>query len=691
MQIEVEKSFESHSRAVENCLRELVQGHGGLNAYISFARQVTLEIPGLSELNCTVYVNYIDWQSAIANADKEVAMKKTVKELRETAAALAGLECPQCHSSYPSTFEKCTVCGCELEADFREAEKLTEEGYPVGPRTFMILKGFHWLLQAYRSAYRGLSLILKETAKTYYGAEHYTVGTGTFWEYLKLSRRFIIKGEQRTSLEQRQLLQLLAWGCLAGAPPEQVDRAFQMGVEVVKYGYLAENVRPEYRFKLRQAEIMFLAVYEPLIRRFEAQVEQHTEHTQKSLAYNIEDADEYKRYWGPALLLPLKCWIRGQLTGDLTLTSFPELGKYIKVRQESGSVNIIFSPLGRGKTLFLRTIGQDTVESGGIVLTPVGDDDNQCTLTAIPLIPFSRTTRKLAKYLEMFKMKPYGLPTLNLNLIRADDLNLLEEEPITKFDRIVYVPETVEQLNINFNIIIRELGKVAREMGWSKTCGYINIRNLGRFENRTNIELALATALIDQFTKWRVAHKDFECRVQLDELAELGGAAQIRRGGSSEYMMGGQIISFLRQSRRKRLNADGSSQRIAEIMHEIREHSTNIFFRDLAEEQMKVLGENLQLEQPSMFEVVKAMNVEGALSGTYLWWWYSRPLRTLNLIQPCPPTHMAFDMQYSLREHFQACEDYTGVKILLEDPSECPVLPCSETVEKEEEQSSEAF
>jgi len=68
------------------------------------------------------------------------------------------------------------------------------------------------------------------------------------------------------------------------------------------------------------------------------------------------------------------------------------------------------------------------------------------------------------------------------------------------------------------------------------------------------------------------------------------------------------------------------------------------------------------------------MNSRGELTGTFLWWWYSRPLRTVNLLQATPPTHMIYDNRHSLRANFEAYEEYTKTKILVEDVDECPEL-----------------
>lgn len=675
------QELEVLTRAVDNCLRELMQGHGGLNAYIDFARQISLKIPGLEEINRKVYVNYINWQVCLANADAKTVSHKSFGELEDLTLTVLGLKCPLCGLTYPPSTIKCPLCKCRLKeiALPEDYERLLGEGYPVGPRTLLVLKGAEWLLEAYLNAYRGLRLILKYIANLY-GAEKYSIGSGDFYVYLEMSRVFLIKGDQRLSLEQRQLLQILAWGCLADAPLEEVEDAFRKGVNVVKYGWLTENVSPQFRFELDKAVAEFVGVYQPLIIKFK-------ERARKSVSETVEPMFEpLEGVYIPAMILSMDQWIRGKIGGKLHLQPYPEIVRYTQVRQESGSINLFFSAMGKGKTLFMRALGQSTVERGGIVLIPVSDDSNQSTLVSVPLVPFSRETKKVSEILEKLQLNPKPLPSITLNIVRPEDFEVLADEPLTIYDRILFV-EDINKLSLDFNLIVEELGKVSRSFGYNKPCGYINVRFLGRFEGKTNVELIIGRKVIREFTRWREKNKQQFCRVQIDELAELGGASQIRLGGTSEYMMGGQIVSFLRQSRRKRLEVDASSQRVSEVLNEVREHATNIFFRDLTEEQMKALENTVQLETEELFEVVKGMNSRGELTGTFLWWWYSRPLRTINLLQATPPTHMIYDNRHSLRAHFEAYEEYTKTKILVEDVEECPQLkpPKREPVKREEE------
>jgi hypothetical protein len=135
----------------------------------------------------------------------------------------------------------------------------------------------------------------------------------------------------------------------------------------------------------------------------------------------------------------------------------------------------------------------------------------------------------------------------------------------------------------------------------------------------------------------------------------------------------------IKESRRSRTSVDGATQLPLEILPEIRNAATNVFFRDLAmskdksKSQIEFVLESLQLEDPSIKGVVRDINNRGSLPKSY-WFWYHRPARSIEIIRPSPPSFCLQDSHRTPLQLFKLYEKKTGQKVLLKSWSEVPVL-----------------
>ena len=79
-----------------------------------------------------------------------------------------------------------------------------------------------------------------------------------------------------------------------------------------------------------------------------------------------------------------------------------------------------------------------------------------------------------------------------------------------------------------------------------------------------------------------------------------------------------------------------------EVLPEIRNSATNVFFRDLAmskdknRSQIDFLLDSIRLKEPAIRPVIKAINERGLLPKGY-WFWYRAETRDINVINPCHP------------------------------------------------------
>jgi hypothetical protein len=116
-----------------------------------------------------------------------------------------------------------------------------------------------------------------------------------------------------------------------------------------------------------------------------------------------------------------------------------------------------------------------------------------------------------------------------------------------------------------------------------------------------------------------------------------------------------------------------------EVLPEIRNSATNVFFRDLAmskdknRSQIDFLLDSIRLKEPAIRPVIKAINERGLLPKGY-WFWYRAETRDINVINPCPPIFCLQDPSKTPRQIFKLYEKATGQKILLDSWKNVPQI-----------------
>ena len=97
---------------------------------------------------------------------------------------------------------------------------------------------------------------------------------------------------------------------------------------------------------------------------------------------------------------------------------------------------------------------------------------------------------------------------------------------------------------------------------------------------------------------------------------------------------GATISDFLKESRRDNVSLDGATQRPLEIMTDIRDSSTNVFFRELPaskakdKSQIDFILESILLYDPSVRPIVRDINNRGLLSKGHYWFWWNKQTRS---------------------------------------------------------------
>ena len=122
-----------------------------------------------------------------------------------------------------------------------------------------------------------------------------------------------------------------------------------------------------------------------------------------------------------------------------------------------------------------------------------------------------------------------------------------------------------------------------------------------------------------------------------------------------------------------------ATQRPVEILPEIRDAATNVFFRELStsrdkmRSQIDFLLETLQLEDAGLRGPIRDMNDKGLLP-KHFWFWYNKAARSVQVVRPCPPMFMPLDVRLTPRKLFSLYEKRFGEKVLLDSWDDVKVL-----------------
>jgi len=340
-----------------------------------------------------------------------------------------------------------------------------------------------------------------------------------------------------------------------------------------------------------------------------------------------------------------------------------------------GSINGLFGQPGQGKTFWLNALASfSIIERGHIVFVPLSDDSNQPILSCMPLFPYDESSKKrFHKLTNILKLKPQGLPTLILDVIRPEDRFLLDDETLTVYDRIIET-ENPRDFELDLNLIINELSKISESYGFKKPCGLVAVRNFGRLRGKENVDLQVAFNLIYKLMDYAEKNRQYNFRMQFDEISELA-PSQYKLAGSDTYQLGGMISSLLKRARRKRISIDFCSQRVVEVLTELRDMATNTLWRELGTEQLDtLLQQSIQIYDEDLQTIIKDINEKGSLRKTFLWNFYHKESRSFTLAECSIPPHMTQDVKLRHQELFKKYEEQTDKRLLVDRPKDVPVI-----------------
>jgi len=677
---------------LESLFKRLVEataGRGGIEAICQYLDQIDF-IPELQTLRRKIKLNSIFFETALSKCSKEM-LKRPAEIRKEEIFNLLGSHCPKCGYATSTWVHMenrgvCPNCHSNLQplytAKFVELLKLKVD---PAPEVVMMHVAYDKLAEAYVDCYKALKLVMEATAKIF-GWPQFRIQKEELRNYMDEYFLGRLTGETKIPREEKQCLQFLVRGNLAGIESGKAEKLIRLGLVVVKYGYLYEvlgatGAQAYYAQALAEYSSLYDEVNEEIrttMAEFYAEPKRQIIRIHRTLG----------GYYAPCLIMEKHSWETGQIAKELSLEPVYRLPVFPK--SDFGALQTVYGRLGSGKTFLLSSIACYAVlAKHEIVFCPLNDKSNSLSLACLPLFTYNKKTEKLVHNMrEVLGVDPQGVPTLTLTVLKQGEAPTdISSHPPTIYDRIIEVDD-LKSFEVDFNQIIDELKQVAADYGYSNPVGIITTRNMDRFNPaaNVNVDVQASSNMLAQFDKWRKAHLSHGARVMIDEVSYLA-PSQISLYGADALRSGATISDFIKESRRSRVSVDLATQMPIEILPDIRNAATNIFFRDLAvsrdksRSQIDFMLESLQLEDENLKDVVRDINNRGLLPKGF-WFWYHQPSRTIQVIRPCPPTFCLHDIHLTPHEIFRRYEKATGEKVLLESWKQVKTL---KTPEKEKE------
>jgi hypothetical protein len=659
-------SLAALQRAVQLRLRECVQALAGLETLSRFFQQI-VDIDEMPFIRAIIADELLHFSKAKGMTDKREITHKTPDQRVSDAIKFLGKD------------EHDTPIYYKIRQMFWNQRRV------VSPEVIIMWWAFQRYKRAFVAAYYGLGLVFDYIAKRT-GWDTFKIDNVPFLDYLERSRVEAVRGESRISIEEKNLLQFLVYGNLAGkdedgnsfVPAGVVEKLMDKGVNVICYGYICEVLDPGFFKEYRQAQEEFIGFYHYVLRQVQPQVNLMLQFGFKP-EIQVEPHDG--SYWFPFLRAPEESWQSGSVSGEILLRPFPQFP--IQPRPDQGTHIVVCSRSGRGKTVLMGSIMAFAIQQKGmIILQPIFDDTNQQQYSVMPLFPYNSRTQLLHSFLtQQCHINPRGIPVLILNVVSRNEMNLLQTEPLTKHDRIVLVKDH-GSFQIDYKKMLRELKKIALEMGYKQTCGIIGVRDLHRMDINANVNLDLRVAsnVLNSFEVFRTHYRKRKMMMAIDEIAERA-PSHYGLAGSDQSTMTALTSSVYRRLRRKNTSSMVASQRVREFHGEIRDAAGSVLFRDLAKGQERQSSQIDQLlDILECEDGIKAIIKDYVRRGTFskpdvwFWWYYNQPTRKVELLWAIPPPYCLEDIELNGKALFKKYEEYSGINLLVDDVNKVPII-----------------
>ena len=379
-------------------LVELHAGRGGIEAVCQFLDQVMSLSPELPALGQTIKTNSLFFENAIGRCSRELLKRPENLRAEECFSMLGGV-CAKCgyETSTRTLFLRSTCPRCHSRLQplyFKVLEEMMQQGMDATPEAVLMYVAYDRLAEAYVATYKAIRVFMEETAEKL-GWDRFRISNPQLRVYLDNLFLGRIAGETKIPREEKELLQFIARGNLAGIGVEDAERLIRTGMRVVKYGYLYQVLTVSEAFKhFSEAQ----AEYIPLYNRLNAKIstvtaEIYGEKPQRTVSV----VEPREGVYAPCFYMPPEAWESGSLSSDIILRPLYDLPIFPKV--DMGSLQAVYGRLGSGKTFLLSSLACYAIlNKREVVFVPLNDKSNSFTYACMPLFPYDRRTRNLKSY-----------------------------------------------------------------------------------------------------------------------------------------------------------------------------------------------------------------------------------------------------------------------------------------------------
>lgn len=477
-----------------------------------------------------------------------------------------------------------------------------------------------------------------------------------------------VRGDQQTSISEKNMLQIIVMGVYANVPLEELRPIFSKFSEVQRLGWLKESHQTRFQPFWAASYGGFRRVLDytrgPLIRSFDSGIHQ-------TLERNRIKFSQMEQYDAAFQIVPRDAWLSGELSGTLELLPFRDFD--YKPNKDKPTVNFIAGQPSAGKTTAMGALDCLSSLEGQIPsFVAVSDDTNWPAFACLPQTKLGRQNTSF-EFNEGVGLKPQALPVLILNVVK-DVKEIPKDELLTKYDRIVKVPSH-NSFNLDFRALLLELKKVAEEMGFQATDrdgrvrppGIIAVRNMRRRGLRKgqggklsycDIEIEDMIQILNSFGSWRRNDHTMPIRMQLEEVAQAGTNVSY---GSVNTQAQNFLGANIRDARRHNAIYDISTQQPKDVMGPVKEFAENMFFRKLSQlesaktgSQLDAILDMLNCKDDSDKVAARALYASGKLDELRLMFWHNKTRGEINLVHINPPTFMPQITSMNPREEMLA-------------------------------------
>jgi acyl-CoA-binding protein len=644
-----------------------VGGFGGVEAYAIYLSNIDF-IPELAPLRQKMKTDSLFFEAALEKCSKEM-LKRPEKFRQREIFNLMGATCSKCGVQVSlwemSSLDGVCSCGGTYNSTYVQAlEKLVAKRVLASPEAVLMSVAYERLGNAYVNAYQSLQLVLAKTAE-FFNWKQFRIDDPMYRSYMDQYFLGRMAGEQHLAKEEKTVLQLIVRGSLADVTLAVAEPIIRLAIEAEMYGYMYQTFGTAAAYQYYQVALLkYHVLYDDVNGFIRTRLSQDQASKHRHLSIDSAAIEKLRQKAGsahvPFLLMPRNCWESGKIANDVkmgVLEDFPIFSK-----GDFGAVQFILAALGNGKTYLLSDIAAYCVRNKQeIIFSPLGDKSNSFATACMPLFAYDKRTSRMQRTLKELGVEPAGIPLLHLTLLRkGEKIGDAERNPPTIFDRVARIDDA-KTFKLDFKGLMDDLKGIAEMYGYSKATGMLTVRNLDRFNiaDNTNLDIQAVLPLLKQFDEWKKGHPKQSARVQLDELSYVA-ARQVTLYGSDALKSGAATSDYIKECRRNNTSFDGSTQKPLEVIQDIQDAATNIFFRnlpmnkDVSRSQIDCLLAGLKLKDASVRPVIRDINEKGSLPKGF-WFHWNEDARAVEVVNPCPS---GFCLQDTLRTQRQLFKRY---------------------------------